>query len=1283
MRIHALARRNKFLSLLVRQTAYFARFADSLYFASRQKLEFRPVGVLAGFSAVLLGLAMLLVPSPAFASTPTVDLKSAATFSVVAGSYVTLATTSTVSGDAGAVGAITKGNPDAVGGSTHANNDSVAQQAVMDMNAAYTDAAGRLNATAISGTLDGQTFTAGLYHSVAAFALSAGAVVKLDGEDDPNAVFILRTNGAIVTGANGTVELIRGAQASNVFWVTPSYVTFGADTVFGGTLLASGYISFGAASQLNGRALSASYVSLASASINTAAVALAIATPSAGLAATVDSAYSLSVGATGGTGTKTYSIGSGTLPGTLSLSSTTGLISGTPTTAGTYDISVSVTDDIATVTTGSFTIVVDPAAVALAIATPSAGLAATVDSAYSLSVGATGGTGTKTYSIGSGTLPGTLSLSSTTGLISGTPTTAGTYDISVSVTDDIATVTTGSFTIVVDPAAVALAIATPSAGLAATVDSAYSLSVGATGGTGTKTYSIGSGTLPGTLSLSSTTGLISGTPTTAGTYDISVSVTDDIATVTTGSFTIVVDPAAVALAIATPSAGLAATVDSAYSLSVGATGGTGTKTYSIGSGTLPGTLSLSSTTGLISGTPTTAGTYDISVSVTDDIATVTTGSFTIVVDPAAVALAIATPSAGLAATVDSAYSLSVGATGGTGTKTYSIGSGTLPGTLSLSSTTGLISGTPTTAGTYDISVSVTDDIATVTTGSFTIVVDPAAVALAIATPSAGLAATVDSAYSLSVGATGGTGTKTYSIGSGTLPGTLSLSSTTGLISGTPTTAGTYDISVSVTDDIATVTTGSFTIVVDPAAVALAIATPSAGLAATVDSAYSLSVGATGGTGTKTYSIGSGTLPGTLSLSSTTGLISGTPTTAGTYDISVSVTDDIATVTTGSFTIVVDPAAVALAIATPSAGLAATVDSAYSLSVGATGGTGTKTYSIGSGTLPGTLSLSSTTGLISGTPTTAGTYDISVSVTDDIATVTTGSFTIVVDPAAVALAIATPSAGLAATVDSAYSLSVGATGGTGTKTYSIGSGTLPGTLSLSSTTGLISGTPTTAGTYDISVSVTDDIATVTTGSFTIVVDPAASAGSGSAPDTGPLIAGYSEKNLPIGSVVTVFGLRLDLITSVTIDEVTAEISNHSDGSFSITIPVGLEPGLKHLVITASTGVLTFRDAFAVFAGAEDSQEPASSMALKSWTKKLTDSTVKLYAKNIVRAGKIQFMLNGVEIAWVRATSAEDSKLRTGNGFHYLIRKVDLVKGQKTVFEVYLDGKRISRAAYSYK
>ena len=72
---------------------------------------------------------------------------------------------------------------------------------------------------------------------------------------------------------------------------------------------------------------------------------------------------------------------------------------------------------------------------------------------------------------------------------------------------------------------------------------------------------------------------------------------------------------------------------------------------------------------------------------------------------------------------------------------------------------------------------------------------------------------------------------------------------------------------------------------------------------------------------------------------------------------------------------------------------------------------------------------------------------------------------------------------------------------------------------------------------------------------------------------------------------------------------------------------------------------------------------------------------MYAKNIVGAGKIQFMVNGKEVAWVRAVDETDAKLREANGFYYLVRTVRLVPGQKNALEIYVDGVRVTRSAYS--
>lgn len=132
-----------------------------------------------------------------------------------------------------------------------------------------------------------------------------------------------------------------------------------------------------------------------------------------------------------------------------------------------------------------------------------------------------------TWTVTIGVLPPGLTLNPATGVISGTPTMAGTYPFWVEVADSTSPPSSPSqgFSIVI--AATPITFSTTSL-FQAKEGVVYSASITARGGVTPYTYSLSSGTLPAGLSLSSTSGVISGTPDkgTAGNYVLTIGVTD-------------------------------------------------------------------------------------------------------------------------------------------------------------------------------------------------------------------------------------------------------------------------------------------------------------------------------------------------------------------------------------------------------------------------------------------------------------------------------------------------------------------------------------------------------------------------------------------------------------------------------------------------------------------------------------------------------------------------------------------------------------------------------------
>ncbi|MCJ0941673.1 putative Ig domain-containing protein [Mammaliicoccus sciuri] len=849
------------------------------------------------------------------------------------------------------------------------------------------------------------------------------------------------------------------------------------------------------------------------------------------------------------------------LPEGVTYDPETNTISGTPTTVGSYDVTVVTTDESGNKTETTFTITVEDTTAPVVdpvedqtteVNTPIKDVTLNVKDNSDQPV---------THEVSG--LPEGVTYDSETNTISGTPTTVGSYDITVVTTDESGNKTETTFTITVEDTTAPEV--DPVDDQTTEVNTPITnIELNGKDNSGKPVTHEVSG-LPEGVTYDSETNTISGTPTTVGSYDVTVVTTDESGNTTETTFTITVEDTTAPVVDPVEDQTTEVNTPIKDVTLNGKDNSDQPVTHEVSG--LPEGVTYDSETNTISGTPTTVGSYDVTVVTTDESGNKTETTFTITVED--------TTSPDVDPVEDQTTevntpitSIELNGKDNSGKPVTHEVSG-LPEGVTYDSETNTITGTPTTVGSYDVTVVTTDESGNTTETTFTITVEDTTAP--DVDPVDDQTTEVNTPIEdITLNGKDNSGKPVTHEVSG-LPEGVTYDPETNTISGTPTIVGSYDVTVVSTDESGNKTETTFTITVED--------TTSPDVDPVEDQTTEVNTpiedvklnGKDNSGKPVTHEVSG--LPEGVTYDSETNTISGTPTTVGSYDVTVVTTDESGNKTETTFTITVEDT------------LPPTVDSIEDqttevntpikdITLNGQDNSGKPVTHEVSG-LPEGVTYDPETNTISGTPTTVGSYDVTVVTTDESGNKTETTFTITVEDT------------LPPTVDpiedqtievntQITNIELNGKDNSGKPVTHEVSG-LPDGVTYDPETNIISGTPTTIGSYDVTVVSTDESGNKTETPFTITVEDT------TAPTVDSIEDQTTEVNTPIkditlngqdnsGKPVTheVSGLP----EGVTYDPETNTISGTPTtvGSYDVTVVTTDESGNK----TETTFTITVED-----------------------------------------------------------------------------------------------------------
>ena len=821
------------------------------------------------------------------------------------------------------------------------------------------------------------------------------------------------------------------------------------------------------------------------------------------------------------------------LPAGLSITPSTGVISGVPSVSGTFPVSVTANDGKGGTVSSSFILNVAPAAVvnqppflSSALPTPQS---ATVGVAFSTTTaGAFTDPNGDPLSFTATGLPTGLVINPTTGVISGVPAVSGTTGVIVTVSDGKGGTAQGFFILNVAPAPVNN---TPPTLVGGGIPSPQSATVGVAFSTTTAgaffdangdPLSFTATGLPAGLGINPATGVISGVPTTSGLAGVAVTASDGKGGSVTSTFILNVFPApagnlppnVVGGGIPTPQS---ATVGFAYSTTTaGAFSDPNGDPLSFTATGLPTGVTINPTTGFISGVPSVSGTFGIVVTANDGKGGIAQAVYVLNVAPAPTTNTPPT----LVGNIPSPQSATVGVAFSTTTAgaffdpngdplTFSLNG--QPGGLSIDPASGVISGVPSVSGNFPITVTANDGKGGTAQAIFVLNVSPAPAVnlppVLLANLPSPQSATVGVAFSTTTaGAFSDPNGDPLTFSASNLPNGLTMGLNNGIISGTPSVSGTFGVIVTASDGRGGSVQAALVINVVPAAVTNlppsivgnGILSPQS---ATVGVAFSTTTaGACSDPTGAPLSFAASGLPAGLAISPTNGVISGIPSVSGTFPVSVSASDGRGGTAQSFFILNVSPApAINLPPVIVGNGIpspqSATVTIAFSTTTaGAFSDPNGDPLSFTATGLPTGLAISPGTGLISGVPSVSGSFGIVVTASDGRGGTAQAAFVLNVVPLpatnlppSVIASLPSPQSG---TVNVAFSTTTaGAFSDPNGDPLTFSTTGLPSGLAINPTTGVISGVPTQSGSFGVTVFANDGKGGTASAPFTLNISPA--------------------------------------------------------------------------------------------------------------------------------------------------------------------------------------------------